>query len=489
MKLKNIYILILSFIIFTSAPSFARADYLGQKNNFFVDYNFGVVKSSQISTTLQNNNSNSINYYFDNQFWNTKTDSEKKEINTILDSLSTEFELNIYPKLTGTFGNEANPGIDKDKKITILFYPMIDKASGYVRNIDEYEKMIVPESNQREMIYLNTEIINSPILKSFLAHEFMHLIEFNQKEQRVGTPEETWLSELRAEYAPTFLGYNNPGNEDSYLKNRISIFLGKSYDSLIEWNNETYDYGTVSMFGHYLVDQYGVDVLSDSLRLSQATGIDSINEILKRKGLNDTFSSIFNNWIIASYLNDCSINIRYCYKDKNLNDFHIIPFSNFMPFSGESSLSITQTLSNWSAHWQKFSGANKTLKLQFDGKGQRGIGVLYVIRDYSSKYEVKELVLDINKKGELVIPNMGIDKVSVMLIPFIKDAVKIDSFYSITASTLNPVVAEPSNINNNININLPFTIDKPLNQMNREELLTVLLKVIIYLFSQGKLSF
>jgi len=486
MKTKSIYILILSFTLL--APMFASADNYGDRNNFFVDYNFSTTKTTQISATLQNNASGSISYYFDDQFWNTKTEAEKKAINLTLDSLSSEFELNIHPKLTNTFGTEATPGIDREKKITVLFYPMIEKAKGYVRNIDGYEKTIVPESNQREIIYLNTAILDSPILKSFLAHEFMHLIEFNQKEQRIGTPEEVWLNELRAEYAPTLLGYDDPTNDDNYLRNRVSIFLSKPYDSLTQWSGDTYDYGTISMFGHYLVDQYGPDILSDSLRLSQKTGIDSINDALKRKGISDTFSSVFSNWIIASYLNDCSVNNRYCYKDKNLTDLHVIPFSNFMPFAGESSLSISQTLSNWSAHWQKFSGANRTLKLQFDGKSQTGIGVIYIIRDYSGKNEVKDLTLDTNKKGELVIPNMGIDKASVILMPYVKGNNKTDSFYSITASTLNPTTVEPITNPDN-SLKLPFAIDKPMSQMNREELLTLLLKVIIYLVSQGKLNF
>jgi len=486
MKTKYIYTLILSFIIL--APAFARADYYGQRTNFFVDYNFSITKVTQISATLQNSTSSAISYYFDDQFWNTKTDAEKKEINSILNSLSSEFETNIHPKLTNTFGTEATLGIDREKRITVLFYPMVDNARGYVRNVDIYEKTIMPESNQREMIYLNTDDLDSPLLKSFLAHEFMHLIEFNQKEQRTGTSEEVWLNELRAEYAPTFLGYNILTDDNSYLKGRVETFLNKPYDSLIQWNNDISDYGTVSIFGHYLVDQYGVDILSDSLRLSQKVGIDSINDALKRKGINDTFNTIFSNWIVASYLNDCSASAKYCYKDKNLTSLHIIPFSNFMPFSGESSLSISQTLSNWSAHWQKFSGANKTLKLQFDGKNQNGIGVIYVIRDYSGKYEVKELTLDASKKGELVIPNMGIDKASVMLMPFVKGTNKTDSFYSITATTINSTTVEPNNNTDN-SIKLPFAIDKPLSQMNREELLMVLLKVIIYLVSQGKLNF
>jgi len=36
-------------------------------------------------------------------------------------------------------------------------------------------------------------------------------------------------------------------------------------------------------------------------------------------------------------------------------------------------------------------------------------------------------------------------------------------------------------------IELPFEIDKPLNQMNREELLMVIIRTIIYLLVQGRL--
>ena len=490
MKFRNTYLQLVLLFAILLIPTFASADYVGKGAEFFIEAKYGLTDAYKLEATLQADSSNAY-FYIDNNWFNSKTEIEKKDIKSKLGYLGAEFENNIYPALTRAYGSEWIPGIDGDRKITVLLYSMKESVKGYVRNIDEYEKIVAPMSNQREMVYLNAEMIDDPLLNDYLAHEFTHLIQFNQKEKRTGDAEEVWLNELRAEYAPTIVGYSDTTNENSYLRKRVTAFLNNSSDSLTGWKGEVSDYGAISMFGHYLVDQYGLDILSDSLRISSKTGIDSINEALSRKGIQDRFKDVFANWIIASYLNDCTINKRYCYKNPNLTNLHVIPFNNFIPYTSESTLSISQTISNWSANWQKFSGANKSLVVNFDGKYQDGFKVFYIIRDYSGKYEVKELTLDNQKKGQLSISNLGTDIASLILIPFVQD---IDSpannqsyySYSITISTLNNTTTTPVEDNS---VKLPFAIDKPLNQMNREELLIVLLKVIIYLASQGKLQF
>lgn len=489
MKFRNIYLQFILLFIFFLTPTFASADYTGQGGKFFIDAKYGVTDAYEINATLQSDSSNAY-FYIDNNWFNSKTETEKKDIKSKLGYLGAEFGTNIYPKLTMAYGSEWTPGIDGDRKITVLFYSMKEGVKGYVRNIDEYEKTVAPFSNQREIIFLNADMINDSLLNDYLAHEFTHLIEFNQKEKRTGSPEEVWLNELRAEYAPTLLGYNDSLKEGSYLRKRVTTFLNNSSDSLTLWKGEVSDYGVISMFGHYLVDQYGVDILSDSLRISSKVGIDSINEALSRKGIQDRFSNIFTNWIMASYINDCASNKRYCYRNQNLDSLHVIPFNNFIPYTSESTLSVSQTFSNWSANWQKFSGANKSLVVNFDGKSQTGLKVFYIIRDYSGNYIVKELVLNNEKKGELPVSDLGTDKASLIIIPFVQNSnlsIHDQSHYSynITVSTLKDTSAPVDNIS----VNLPFAIEKPLNQMNREELLMVLLKVIIYLASQGKLQF
>ena len=100
------------------------------------------------------------------------------------------------------------------------------------------------------MIYLNSEYIRSSRAKSFLAHEFTHLIVFNQKEREYGIEEDIWLNELLAEYASTLVGYDDI-YEGSNLEKRVNIFLEEPSDSIAEWQNEKTDYGVTNLFGQY----------------------------------------------------------------------------------------------------------------------------------------------------------------------------------------------------------------------------------------------
>ena len=124
--------------------------------------------------------------------------------------------------------------------------------------------------------------------------------------------------------------------------------------------------------------------------------------------------------------------------------------------------------------------------------------VTYVILDYNGKYQVKNLSLDASGRGEIIVPKLGLVNASVTMIPSIEDIGsgvddKTPYTYSIVASTQAANSSAPTNVSSgnsqDSGINLPFTIDKPLNQMSKEELMNVLLKLIIYLLSQGKTIF
>jgi len=473
---KPLYFLIFLFCLFPLTGVYA--DNLNQRVDFNVESSYSLNEEIKVSASLKKISSK-LYFYFDDTWWNSLDNEEIKEIETILTNLGNEFDSIIYPKATSLFGSEWIPGVDKDSKITILFYPMRENAKGYFRNIDEYEKIVAPQSNQREMLYLSTENLKSDFLNEFLAHEFAHLIQFNQKERAYDVNDNTWLNEARAEYLITYLGYNK--KEDSYLDKRIDSFLERPTDSLSQWDSDFYDYGVINIFTHYLVEKYGIEVLTESLKTNKI-GIESLDYALNKLGKNKTTKDIFTDWSVAVYLNDCSLDEKYCFKDSNLSNLQLIPFNNFLPLSGESSLSVSQTLSPWSSHWQKFSGARSDLKIEFDGKGQNNLKVFYIIKDFSGKYELKELTLDSSKKGTVIITGMGKEKSSIIIIPIYLNSSQ-GAFYSITANTY---VSQVNNDQTSDTI-LPFETDKSLTQMNREELLSVLLRLIIYLILQGKL--
>jgi len=411
---NKIIIFLFSAILFLGIGFFVQAENLGENANFNIDPSYDISGRTQLTASLIKI-APKLYLYIDKTWWDSQDSLKQNEILNILDSLSLEFENKIYPTLTRTFGSEWNPGIDGDSRITVLLQPMIKEAGGYFNSGDEYPRAQYPNSNQREMIYLNVEHLNSPILKSLLAHEFTHLITFNQKERTYGVSEEIWLNEARSEYAPALLGYDDI-YEGSNLQRRVRNFLDRPTDSLTEWQGKFYDYGVLNIFTRYLVDIYGVEILTDSLKMKK-TGIESLNAVLSKKSYIEDFSQIFVNWTIAILMNDCSVGLKYCYRSPNLTNFRIMPTVNFLPFSDQSTLSVISETKQWAGSWQKFIGGKGNLKLEFSGSPEINFKVPYIVEDSEENYSISFLQLDQNQKGEISISDWGTENTALIIIP------------------------------------------------------------------------
>ena len=417
---KEIFIALLAGIVVFGAfaPNFADAISLGQKNIFFVDANYDKEGKEKITASLQRIGSYAY-FYIENEYWAGLNQTERNKVKQSLKNLDNEFRDNIYPILTDTFGSEWKPGIDRDDRITILFHPMEDSNGGYFRENDQYLKMQVPDSNEMEMVYLSTDFINSSIEKSFLAHEFTHLITFNQKNRIYGVSEEVWLNEARAEYAPTLVGYDDLENEDTNLESRVKIFLKNPNDSIPGWQNRLQDYGALNIFTQYLVDHYGKEILIDSLK-SEEVGIKSLEYALKKNKFAEDFSQIFTDYTIAVLINDCSIGEKYCFKNENLKNLRVSPSVNFLPVNGDSNLGVSQSTKNWAGNWSKFIGGKGGLKIKFIGNPENLFKIPYVTKDSLGELTVGFFELDEGQDGEIIIPEFG-DKIkSMTIIPSIQ---------------------------------------------------------------------
>lgn len=418
-KLHKI-IIVFAVLFLLSPASKAGAVGFGEAGNFNVDKNFDASARSQVTATLVKT-TNNLYFYIEKSWWDVQLQARQAEILYNLDNLSREFDGKIYPILTSVFGPEWRPGVDGDSRITVLFEAMNSTEGGYFRTTDEYIKLQLPDSNEREMIYLSLDHFGDTQLKIFLAHEFTHLITFNQKNKIFGVEDDTWLNEARADYSSTILGYDDK-YEGSNLQRRVGDFIENPSDSITEWTGAKYDYASVSLFMHYLVDHYSVGVLIDSLK-SKYTGIDSINYALQKSGYEDNFGDIFTNWTIASVLNNCSIDKRYCYLNPNLKNFRLGPSLNFLPLNGNVSLSVTNITKNWTGNWLKFIGGNGDLKLDFSGLKGLIFQVPYVIGDSAGSYTVKFLSLDKDEKGKIEIDKFGSDYKSLIIIPSLQSQV------------------------------------------------------------------
>lgn len=417
MRIMNKKIVLILFFLGIIFPKLILADNEGQIKNFFVDQNYDLKNREQISAFLKIV-SNHGYFYLEKDWYKNLTEEQKEKIDKNLQALVQKFDSDIYPKLTSLFGQEWKPGIDNDERITILFHLIKEQNVGYFNSGDEYSKIQNPTSNEREMIYLSAENLFFDNTKDYLAHEFVHLITFNQKDRLRGITEEIWLNEARADYASSLLGYDQM-YQNSNLQQRVHTFLQNPSDSLTEWQNQKKDYGVVNLFIQYLVDYYGKQILIDSLKSSQ-NGIFSIDYALEKNGIKQNFSQIFTDWIITVFLNNCNFGKNYCYKNENLKNIRITPSLIFLPSIQKAKTSLFYSINPWAGHWYRIMGGQGELKINFKGTEKTQFKIFYALCQNSQDCKVDELNLNKEQQGEIIFKDFGERYTSLTLMPSIQ---------------------------------------------------------------------
>lgn len=434
---RAIKILLLSLLVFSFSSISAYALVEGSITNFNVESSYDLNNRSQLSAVLQKA-TNKINFYVEEDWWFGLTSSRRSELMSSMNILSNEFENRIYPLMTSEFGLNPIHPVDQSGKTSILFHQMTSSAGGYVNIGDFFTVFQAPRSNEKNLIYINSDFIDSDFIKGFLAHEFMHVITIAQKEKNHNVQEEVWLNEARAEYASTFLNYDS--EEANNILRRKNTFINNPHFSLTEWLNRSGDYGIVNIFAQYLVDHYGVDILSDSLK-SNKVGIESINFALKDNGFVENFSDIFTDWTIAVLTNDCSLSSKYCYKNNNLIDLKIVPSTTFLPTEYGSSLSSRSVTKNWAGNWHRFIGGKGDLKLEFSLEGNQNYRMPYLLCVTESNCSIYFAEIQNDGRSVIEIKDFGGNYFSLTIMPSVQHKMsgfngsELNIFYNWTVAT------------------------------------------------------
>ena len=351
---------ILPFLIFTNI---VFANTLDQTQNFNVNETFDNFSRRSLTATLRHIGANAY-FYVDDKFWDSLNPNGKNIVSNGMAKLSDEFDNTIYPRETLFWGQEPKPGIDGDNRIVILLEELKQGHGGYFSTSNGYSRSTAPESNEIEMIVIGADSVADQYAKTFLAHEFQHLISFNQKELLRNVTDDVWLNELRSEYAITQAGYNDFFT-NSNLETRAKKFFENPFDSLTEWPNVNLDYSLAAIFAEYLAEQYGADLLKESLQ-TNFSGISSINSVLASRG-SERFLDVFAEWLTASYINDNSINSKFGYTRLGLKNFKAAPQR--LTVLSDSTTVFDYFLKPWQVYGHKFmasgslSSGGKALKL------------------------------------------------------------------------------------------------------------------------------
>lgn len=245
-----------------------------------------------------------------------------------IEKVRQNFDEVIYPTNTATFGSEWKPGIDGDERITLLMFDIKDGyngsggfVGGYFYAVDSYLQDKLPEhvkSNQREMFYLdiNPSDPASDRYLSTIAHEFQHMIHFNNDPS-----EYTWVNEACSQIAPYLCGFGHA--------NQVHAFMRTPDNSMTAWSKEQMlaNYGQVYLWNYYILTQLLKNRPEDrgtffrNLVASQKQGIAGYAEALK--AISHEFTSTFASFCITNFINDARLGKGSYAYDKTLARFKL----------------------------------------------------------------------------------------------------------------------------------------------------------------------
>jgi hypothetical protein len=245
-----------------------------------------------------------------------KTPSEKLLLATRVQEIVTTFDSKIYATDTHLFGQEPNPGIDGESRIHILISPAINdyganSTLGYFSRRDEYPTdpngiAVLRHSNAKELINMAAGIVLTGSAEDYLgtlAHEFEHMINFNQKvllpHGHLG--EDIWLDEGMAMYALEANGYGLRGGGQVLLGHVRAFEKDPGAYSLSDWehNPQSIGYGPVYLFTVYLADRFGEGILKEIVT-APSVGFNNLEAKLELHGAR--FADVFADWATANLL-------------------------------------------------------------------------------------------------------------------------------------------------------------------------------------------
>lgn len=226
-----------------------------------------------------------------------------------LDRLAAQMDDKIYDTDRAWFGSEDKPGIDYDPRITLFLLDIQDGwepgkgyVAGYFFPLNEVSTELFPQSNERQMFYLDTRP-GEPTRDDYmgvLAHEFQHMIHFN-----MDRGETRWLNEAFAQIAFYVCGYGHAPQAFQYLR--------APDVNMEDFNNSLENYGAAYLWTYYLLTHYGgadqatQQAFVKAMVASKEKSFTSIDTVLKKFGVQTPVTEVFCDWVVANAAGDPSI--------------------------------------------------------------------------------------------------------------------------------------------------------------------------------------
>jgi len=186
-----------------------------------------------------------------------------------IDKMLEKFDTLIYPRDTTLFGKPmlqdgTTPATDRngDGLVWLVFTSKVaDKGdvAGFFVKVDFADATAEANSNEADILYINSTLPDLEAANTTIAHEFQHLLSFGAKVYRPkvaggqGTQEELWLDEGMSHFAEDASGY---GGDNVILLDQ-EVFTSFNATSLLGPDDSAAMRGMAFTFVRYIFEQKG----------------------------------------------------------------------------------------------------------------------------------------------------------------------------------------------------------------------------------------
>lgn len=278
---------------------------VGDQETFWIS-NSDTAEHQQISATLMYETPHSY-------FWVEQgTEVDQGEMKRLMDT----FENEIYPTDREFFGSEANPGVDGDPHIYVIYATSIGhNIAGYFSSADSFNPLVREYSNGHETYVLGTsQDLGDEYTYGTLAHEFVHMIQNASDRNDV-----SWMNEGFAEVGSFLNGYYAGGADWLYVQ-QPDMQLNTWVDN--QSPDFSAHYGQSFLYLAYFLDRFGEEA-SKALTNNPENDLQSVDGTLADLNITDpqtgqviTADDVFMDWATTLYLKDGSVGDgRFDYKN------------------------------------------------------------------------------------------------------------------------------------------------------------------------------
>jgi len=276
---------------------------IGDKETFWIS-NSDTAEHQEITATLMYETPHSY-------FWVEEgTSVDQGDMKRLMDT----FEEKIYPTDREFFGSEANPGVDEDPHIYVIYATSIGhNIAGYFNSSDSFNPLVKEYSNAHETYVLGTsQDLGDEYTYATLAHEFVHMIQNASDRNDV-----SWMNEGFAEVGAFLNGYEVGGADWLYVQEpdmQLNTWVDNASPDF------SAHYGQSFLYLTYFLDRFGEEA-TKALTNNPENDLTSVDGTLADLNITDsqtgqvvTADDVFMDWAAALYLMDESVGDgRYTY--------------------------------------------------------------------------------------------------------------------------------------------------------------------------------